>query len=118
MCPLSLSLWRLLVLNLSFPAAAFAAIPVVPQLLALSLGLIQSMLRLGGRAASLPQRAPVNTAALAGTEDLGKFEMSVLMKYGGDGHQDISDIETQMGAHDLPDTQPNRQYISGKQEGD
>ena len=86
---------------------------MVPQLLALSLGLVQSMLRLGGRAASLPQRAPVNAAALAGTEDLGKFEVSVLMKYAG-AHQDVLDIKTPMGMHDLPD----RQYIRGKQEGD
>jgi len=46
---------------------------------------IKVVLRLDGRAKSLPRRSPVDPFKLAGTENLGVFERSVISKYGNDG---------------------------------
>lgn len=66
-------------------AGVILVIPLVPQLFGAILTLLRLVLRLDGRARSLPKRPTVDPIAIAGTDNLGLHEMSIIRKYGNDG---------------------------------
>lgn len=66
-------------------AGVIIGIPLIPQLLGAILTFVRLLLRLDGRARSLPRHVNVDPYALAGTNNLGSHEVSVMTKYGNDG---------------------------------
>lgn len=66
-------------------AGIILLIPVIPQLFGAILTFFKLLLRLDGRARSLPSQPSVDPYILAGSQNLGSHEMSVISKYGNDG---------------------------------
>ena len=66
-------------------AGVVLAVPWIPRTLGFIIVLIKSVLRLDGRAKSLPKRTLLDPVKFAGTDNLGVYEKSVISKYGNDG---------------------------------
>ena len=58
---------------------------MLPQLLGAILTFFKLVLRLDGRARSLPSQSALDPYNLSGTQNLGLHEISVISKYGNDG---------------------------------